>query len=101
MAERSYGINLNHLTAIEYLSFPASFKEYSQAVLFMLKIKDDFIYEDDLIEKFKGDVEHEIKNGVAPIEAIRFTFPDRFINAGSRRKNEGDQFSPVWFDLWN
>jgi hypothetical protein len=41
MAERNYSLNLNHLTSGEYFGFPNHFKEYSQEVLFMLKITDD------------------------------------------------------------
>jgi hypothetical protein len=103
MEARSYGINLNHLTAGEYLSFPDFFKEYTEAVLFMLKIKDDFLYEKYLIEKYRNEpeVESHISVGRPAMDAIRDTFPDRFISAGSRKKQSGKEFSPAWFDLWN
>ncbi len=102
MEKRSHGINLNHLTATEYLRFPTSFKEYSEAVLFMFKIKDDFLYEDDLIEEYRNEpeVENLIRDGKQAMDAIRNAFPDRFISAGSRRKKEGEEFKPAWFDLW-
>ena len=102
MEKRSYGINLNHLTAGEYLQFSASFKEYSEAVLFMLKIKDDFLYEDYLIEEYRNEpeVENLIGDGRQAMDAIKNAFPDRFISAGSRRKKEGEEFKPAWFDLW-
>ena len=102
MEKRSHGINLNHLTAGEYLQFSASFKEYSEAVLFMLKIKDDFLYEDYLIEEYRNEPEVEtlIGDGRQAMDAIKDAFPDRFISAGSRRKKEGEEFKPAWFDLW-
>ena len=102
MEKRSYGINLNHLTAGEYLQFPTSFKEYSEAVLFMFKIKDDFLYEDYLIEEYRNEpeVENLIRDGKQAMDAIRNAFPDRFISAGSRRKKEGEESKPAWFDLW-
>ena len=102
MEKRSHGINLNQLTAAEYFSFRASFNEYSEAVLFMFKIKDDFLYEDYLIEEYKNDseVERQIKDGMQAMDAIRAAFPDRFFGAGSRRKKGKEEFTPVWFDLW-
>ena len=101
MEKRIYGINLNRLTAGAYFQFPDSFKEYREAVLFMLKVKHDFFYEDYLIAAYNDDaVKSDIRNGMSAMDAIRQSFPDRFISAG-RRKKETEDFRPAWFDLWN
>jgi len=102
MAERNYSINLNHLTTGEYLGFPNHFKEYGHAVLLMFKIKDDFIFEDRLIATIKDDpeVQHLIAGGMQPMEAIKTSFPDRFICMGTRKKKADDEYATAWFDLW-
>jgi hypothetical protein len=103
MKGRNYDINLNYLTAGEYFSFRDSFDEYRKAVLYMFNVKGYFIFEDDLIEKFKDDVEvlHLIAGGKQPIEAIKSAFPDKFISVGSRIKKGQEGYTQAWFDLWD
>ena len=98
----NYQLQLNSLTTAEYLTFPDSFDEYTKAVLYMLQIKDDFIYEDDLIETFKEDqfVKPLVAGGMQVMEAIKSTLPDRFFNAGTRKARYGEQILPVWYDTW-
>lgn len=103
MKEREYRINLNHLTASERFRYPDRFKEYSEAVVYMLKIKDNFLFEEELIEEYKTDseIQHLMKDGMSCIDAIIVTYPDRFVNAGKRRKKKEEEvFSQAWFDLW-
>ena len=103
MRVQEYGINLNHLTAREYLGFRDSFEEYKKAVLFLLQIKDRIEFEDDLIAQYQSDFEVQrlMAEGMPGMEAIRSSFPDAFIGAGSRRKIKGkDEYTPAWYHLW-
>ena len=102
MDERNYSINLNNLTAIEYFQFPDSFEEYREAVLFMLKIKDDFLYEDAIVIEYGDDpeIQRHIKDGKPAIDAIREAYPDRFVGPGKRREGWDEEFRLTWFDLW-
>ena len=103
MKDKEYCINLNHLTAGERFGYPDTFKEYSKAVVSLLSIKNDFLFEDDLIKEYKDDddVQRHIKNGEKEMAAIVITFPDKFVGAGKRRRNKDQkEFTPVWFDIW-
>ena len=103
MAERYYGINLNNLTAGEYFGFHDHFKEYCQAVLYMFRIKDHFIFEDNLITTLKDEqeVQRLIEGGMQPMDAIKCSFPDRFVCFGRRKKKANDEYDVAWFDLWD
>jgi hypothetical protein len=102
MGAHNYGINLSNLTLMEYASFSASFKEYCEAVLFMLRVKAHFIFEDELLEQYKDDdaVQSHIAVGAQGMDAVRGAMPDRFISAGKRKKDGENEFRPAWFDLW-
>ena len=103
MKERDYNISLYKLTEGERLNFPESFKEYSEAVIFLLRTKESFLFEDDLIEEYKDHpfVEEHINSGKQGIDAIRAAFPHCFVHAGKRRRKKGEGLTPVWFDLWS
>ena len=97
-----YSIELNHLTAGEYLSSPATFKEYSEAVIYMLRVKDEYVFEDYIIKLYEDetDVKAHMEEGKSAMEAIMLTYPDRYVGAGHRKKPKEDVYVPAWFDLW-
>lgn len=103
MKDKEYSIDLNHLTAGERFGYPDTFKEYGKAVVSLLSLKDDFLFEDDLIKKYKDDpsVQSHLENGEQGMKAIIGAFPDRFIGAGKRAKKKGERvFTQAWFDIW-
>ena len=103
MKGKNYSINLNHLTAGERFSYPDSFREYGKTVVSMLSVKDDFLFEDDLIRKYKDDAaaKSNMRDAKLTMDAILLSFPDRFISAGKRPKKKGvREFTQAWFDLW-
>ncbi len=103
MKDRNYSINLNHLTLGERFSFTDSFPEYRKAVLALLNMKNDFLFEDDLLKEYENDsvFQSHVRNGKQGMDALNASLPDKFVSAGSRPKIKGVQkFTPAWFDLW-
>ncbi len=101
--ERTYEINLNHLTAAEYFKHKDTFEEYKQVVIALLKVKDIFLYENELLKEMEKEssIKSELKDKPITIEFVRGHFPDRFFGAGHRRKNKDHkEFTDIWFDLW-
>ncbi|HEY4799324.1 MAG TPA: hypothetical protein VII99_09645, partial [Bacteroidia bacterium] len=99
-----YDINLNHLTAGEYLSHRDSFPEYRKVVLAMLNINNDFIFEDDILKEHEDDsaIASSLKGEKLTMEKILESSPDRYFRHGSKKKKDKNaaEFTPVWFDIW-
>src|SRR6218665_313048 len=97
--QMTYPINLNHLTMWEYANHKDSFEDYKQTVVMMLKIKDMFLFEDEIIEKKKDD--NILKGHLLTMESILSHFPAKYVSAGLRkRQKEDNEFIQTWFDLW-
>jgi hypothetical protein len=102
MEESRYQINLNRLTCFEQLSYPDTFAAYRKAVIFLLQIKNMYIFEDELIEEYGDDdvLLSQTAGGKPGIEAILAAFPDTLVSVGSRRKVTGEEpFMRAFLDL--
>jgi hypothetical protein len=102
MEESRYQINLNRLTCFEQLSYPDTFAAYRKAVIFLLQIKNMYIFEDELIEEYGDDdvLLSQTADGKPGIEAILAAFPDTLVSVGSRRKVTGEEpFMRAFLDL--
>src|ERR1019366_5364892 len=105
MEEKNYSINLQDLSSFEDICFPDSFEEYSHAVEFLLRRKNIFLLEDDILEAFKEnpDVQREMERGNKGMGAVRIFFPKRFVRETIHPKKGGEEHEGVygWLDLWS
>jgi hypothetical protein len=105
MEENSYSINIKDLTSFEHICFPDSFEEYSEAVGFLLRRKNIFILEDDILAAFKDDpdIQKEMERGNQGMGAIKAFFPNRFVRETIHPKEGGEEDEGVWgwLDLWS
>lgn len=105
MEEQLYSMNLQVLSPFEEICFPDTYKEYSDAVEFLLRRKNIVILEDDILNSFKDDAyineQWELGNqGMGPIQAL---LPNRYIREAIYPKNNGAKDEGVWgwIDLWS
>lgn len=100
-----YELFLNHITAIESFRYPHSFEVYKKDASDMLQYTGQFWFEDDLIEKFKGDetVKSVQKDEPLTIQHLLTAMPDAFVSKGEKRKKNKDdkEPTPIWYNVWD
>lgn len=85
----THEIILNHLTINEFARHNENFEQYTRDVTMFFQIKGMFIYEKDILNRY----------GKKSMEDVTATYPNKFVFAGKRRNNRGEEFAPTWFDI--
>ncbi|MBA3665091.1 MAG: hypothetical protein H0W61_12895 [Bacteroidetes bacterium] len=102
MKNIDFNINLNHLSTWEIIRYPETYEEYRKAVVAMLSLKDEVVFEEEIKEEYQDDflVKSFVKQGKPLLEAIFETTPEKFVSAGRRPKKTGDKkLFQAWFDI--